>query len=161
MNIREAVEGDLDGLVALLEQLDEHVAGSNPRLWPAEGRRREALLKTLRDDAACVLVAEADGELIGYMAGRVGRWESGPPHVIGHLLWAFVCEEWRSRGAGRALVDRLLGFFESRGVEDITLRYVIGNAHAERFWAMLGFTPLICIANVRPEELRDKLGRMG
>jgi len=42
-------------------------------------------------------------------------------------------------------------------VEDVTLRYVIGNREAEEFWNGLGFQPIINTANARLMELEERL----
>lgn len=54
---------------------------------------------------------------------------------------------------GKSLVEKLLMFFDSKNVEDVTLRYVSGNKEAENFWKEAGFDPVIITANQHLKDL--------
>ena len=171
MEIRQATSDDREDLLSLWEQLDAHhrALASTPkghRLWSLGPQRAVQVTKRLDEllekDLAAIFVAEEDGELIGYIGGEVlVRPEGARPRIAGQILTAFVREDRRSRGIGTALVDAILSFFESNEVEEVTLRYVIANRLGERFWQRLGFEPVICTANTRPDELRHKLNQLG
>jgi hypothetical protein len=53
-------------------------------------------------------------------------------------------------------VAELCRFFAAEGVADISLRYVVGNEEASRFWTALGFAPRIVTvgAELRAAEAR-------
>ncbi len=141
--------------------LQDHLPHANPRLWrdgPNQASNRARVYQEcLHSDSASAFVAEERGKLIGSIAGRIETRPDGQPGVVGYILLAYVREEWRNRGVGSALVEAVLNFFETNGVEDIGLRYVVGNREAERFWHGLGFEPLLCIANAQPAEVRRRL----
>ena len=159
VSIRRARREDVPALVRLIARLDEHVQRSNPRLWRPHADRLKALESQLACDTARVFVAEVGGEAIGCVEGHVEVVAGGGPRVRGFISRAVVAEGWRRRGTGTALVAALLAFFEAEGVEDISLRYVVGNDEAERFWQGLGFEPVIVTANQRPAALRQSLRR--
>ncbi|MBO3803684.1 MAG: hypothetical protein JTT11_07450, partial [Candidatus Brockarchaeota archaeon] len=58
---------------------------------------------------------------------------------------------------GKRLVKGLCRFFRQEGVEEVTVRYAVGNEEAEGFWKGLGFKPVIIAANTRLEELARRL----
>lgn len=74
------------------------------------------------------VVAESEGALVG-VAGleRCGR------HAL--LRSVAVTEPWRSRGVGRALVERVLADAESRGIPALYLL----TTTAERYFPAFGF----------------------
>ena len=119
--------------------------------------RRALYEEGLSNDSAVVFVAEDGDKIIGVMAGKVSERPGGTPSVVGLIQVAFVREGWRRRGVCTALASRLLDFFECKGVEDIHVRYVVGNREAQSCWRGLGFEPTICTANTRPIELRPRL----
>lgn len=161
MVIRRAAPGDIKDLVAMHVLLRDYSGGCNRRVGRNQSERPEHLAKEyegyLRSDSSAVFVAEQDGQLVGYVAGRVDRHPGWAPQVVGTVLAAFVRRECRRAGVATALIRELLAFFESSGAEDITLRYVIGNRVGESFWRQLGFEPVLCFANTRPAELRQRL----
>ena len=165
MKIRAGRARDMEELVALHRLLHEYSVGLNPRLWgagPQEVSTWRALYQECLDsDSGAIFVAEEAGKLVGHVAGRVETREGATPQVVAYILTAFVREEWRNRGVGAALVRALLEFFSAKGVEDISLRYIIANREAERFWKGLGFEPLFCIANARPAEVHQHLEQKG
>jgi len=58
------------------------------------------------------------------------------------------------------LVKELCRFFNSNKVENLTVRYIIGNKEAEGFWRKLGFETIIVTSGVHLKELEFKLKAM-
>jgi hypothetical protein len=54
-------------------------------------------------------------------------------------------------------VAELCRFFADKGVEDLSLRYVVGNEEAAAFWSALGFAPRILTAGARRSEIEARL----
>ena len=52
------------------------------------------------------------------------------------------------------MVEALCRFFDSEGVEEVTLRYVVGNTVAEQFWTKLSFKPVLMTALTSIGELK-------
>jgi len=148
--IRMATRSDVEKLVALRILLQQHAEESNRLTWriTAEGKTllREKVENELVDNKRRTLVAEMNGEIIGFIQGEVQRRIDYLPRTVGSISTAYVVGKFRRKGVGQMLVKRLFEFFSSEGVEDVTLRYIIGNREAERFWKKLGFQPVITTA---------------
>ena len=141
--MRAARPQELDRLAALWTLLAEHHAPALG-LAPAPGTAfalRDHLAALLRDPDAVLLVAEADGQLVGFGCARVLR---RPPIFAetarGEIEALFVREGARRAGTGRAVAERLLAWLAERGLARAALQVASGNAPGQRFWRALGFT---------------------
>jgi GNAT superfamily N-acetyltransferase len=106
----------------------------------------------------CALVAEHDEDgVVGVIFGRIVVNNRYTPSRAGQIDQAFVRADHRRGGVGSRLVALLCRFFASEGVEDITLRYVVGNEEADAFWSALGFSPRIITAGSAREVLEQRL----
>jgi ribosomal protein S18 acetylase RimI-like enzyme len=94
----------------------------------------------LADPNKAVLVAETDGEVIGYAYAAVEGYDymalRGPAGVLQDVI---VDPEHRGRGVGRLLLDATLEFFRSRGVPRVVLSTAAQNEAAQRLFASMGF----------------------
>jgi ribosomal protein S18 acetylase RimI-like enzyme len=158
-----ARESDLDRLVELKLALQDHMEKLNPDLWrlSATGceQVRDQLAEFLSDQDSQVLVAmDNDGVIVGMTIGQIHTSENYVPPSTGSVGLLFVSESWRRRGIGTGLVRVLCQFFNSSGVEDIWVRYVVGNDEATNFWTKLGFRPRIISAGTKLDELDGKIG---
>jgi ribosomal protein S18 acetylase RimI-like enzyme len=91
---------------------------------------------------AVVLVAEAEGAVVGYVYATVeGRdWNAlRGPHAELHDLW--VEERVRGQGVGAQLAEALLERLRARGVPRVMLMTATGNEAARRLFARLGWRP--------------------
>ncbi len=91
---------------------------------------------------AVVLVAELDGEVVGYAYGRVEGvdWNalldrSGALHD----LW--VDEKARGAGVGALLAEAMMERLTALGAPRVVLHTAAKNAHAQRLFARLGWRP--------------------
>jgi GNAT superfamily N-acetyltransferase len=159
--IRKAVSSDVERLVELRLLLQQHCEESNPLIWriTEEGK---ALLKqkvedTLADSSSRLLVAEMNGQIIGFAHGQAIRRTDYLPGAVGAINTVYVVKRFRRKGVGARLVKELCRFFNSEGVDHVTLRYVLGNNEAERFWTELGFEQIITTARADLKELEFKV----
>ena len=87
-----------------------------------------------------VLVAERDGEVVGYTyAGVEGRDYMSLRGPAGVLYDIVVDPAHRGRGIGRMLLDATLKALESRGVTQVVLSTAEKNAVAQRLFEHAGF----------------------
>lgn len=163
LSVRNATSSDLEKLVELRLSLQRHAEKSNSSVWriTKEGKRllRQKLEKTLMESNNCMVVAEMSGEVVGFANGQVTHRTDYLPESVGAISTIFVTESFRRRGVGRRMVEKLCQFFIREKVEQITLRYIIGNIEAEGFWSELGFEQIITTASISPEELKERLAR--
>lgn len=156
--IRRAVGSDVERLVELRLLLQQHVEESSRSIWriTEEGRRllRQKVVDDLAGSGSLVLVAEMGGRIVGFVHGEVMHRTDYLPRSVGSISTVYVAREFRRRGVGARLIKELCVFFDSEGVEDVTLRYVIGNREAEAFWKKLGFKPVIVSSATRLRDLK-------
>jgi GNAT superfamily N-acetyltransferase len=123
MNIREATEADTQALEEFVAAyLDEHWARPYPPP-PAAPYVREGR----------IVVAEADGELVGMAKGEL---RDG----LGHVSFVYLRPEARGQGGGKKLVSDLVAHFREQGVEHVSLNVELPNDEALAYWRRLGFT---------------------
>lgn len=94
----------------------------------------------LQDPNKTVLIADDDGEVIGYAYGAVEGYDflalRGPAGVLHDVI---VAPQHRGRGIGRLLIGATLEFFKSRGVPRVVLSTAQQNEAAQRLFASMGF----------------------
>lgn len=161
LTIRSAALSDAEKIVELRLLSQEHAEKSNPLVWriTEEGKKllKQKVENDLADSNIHVLLAEADGEIIGYVQGEVTSRSDHMPRTVGQVSLLYVLEQVRRKGVGRRLMKELCEFFSSNKVEDLTVRYIIGNREAEGFWRKLGFESIITTSSTYPKELDFKL----
>jgi GNAT superfamily N-acetyltransferase len=160
--IRSAQVTDLDGLVELVLALQDHIEGSNPELWRMKPEARTnlkgQLASRLKLVDSCALVVEHRGDgIIGLIFGRVTTNNRYIPTRVGVVDQAFVRADHRRAGVGSRLVAALCRFFAAREVEDLSLRFVVGNEEAAEFWKALGFAPRIVTVGAGRQAVEGRL----
>jgi GNAT superfamily N-acetyltransferase len=160
--LRAAESVDLERLIELLLALQDHIEASNPALWRMDGEARTHLKgqisARLQADDGCALVVQHEQEgVIGVIFGRIIVNNRYTPSRAGQVDQAFVRVDHRRAGVGSRLVAGLCRFFAGRGVEDISLRYVMGNEEAASFWSALGFAPRIVTTGARRQAIEERL----
>jgi len=170
--IRPAAPADLDRLVALLLELQDHVEESNPDTWrmTAAGRaeQRQQIASRLGAERTCALVAEhPEVGVVGCLFARIIVNNRYDPPRAGFFDQLAVRADHRRAGVATRLVAAACRFFAEQGVDDLSLRCIAGNAEAAAFWAALGFTPRIITAGsprarveAKTQDLRG-LGGLG
>jgi ribosomal protein S18 acetylase RimI-like enzyme len=85
-----------------------------------------------------VLVAELDDHVVGY--GKIEHpTELGASDHVWHVTGLAVDPSAEGRGAGRALMEALIGLARERGGRRVTLRVFAPNERAQRLYRRLGF----------------------
>lgn len=147
LQVRSATPGDaraLGRLGALLVTLHHDY---DPRRFIAPGPGTEQgyggfLVSRLERKDAIVLVADIDGEVMGYVyAGLEGNdWTalSGPAGVIYDLV---VDPGRRREGVGTALLQAALTMLSEQGAPRVLLSTAQQNETAQRLFANAGFRP--------------------
>ena len=98
------------------------------RPWSRESFRQEVT----RNVAARYLVAEEDGEILGYAGAWVILDES-------HITNIAVREDARGRGIGKLLTSQLLQVLSNLGACYATLEVRVSNERAQNLYKSLGF----------------------
>lgn len=142
VKIRSAQPADLAGLVSLLSALfaiEEDFVFDEPR-------QLRGLSLLLADERGCVLVAEAQGRVIGMCTGQllVSTAEGGLSLLVEDVV---VYEQWRGRGVGRLLLEAISDWAKANQVSRLQLLADRNNIPALDFYRSLGWqtTELICL----------------
>lgn len=131
MTIRPARADDEDQLLAVDRATWSPY--SSPAPAPPEGPFFNE--RTLPDN---VVVAEADGRVVGY--GKIDHPTELPASAhVWYVSGLGVDPEFEGRGAGRALMEALIELARERGGRRMTLRVFAPNKRAQRLYERLGF----------------------
>jgi len=157
MKIRNAIENDIPGILALLKQVGKVHSDLRPDIFPAGALKYDdaALLELLQDAARPIFIAEVDSSVAGYCfcqhkvieesALSVGRQEI----YIDDLC---VDENHRRLGLARALYNHVLAYAKGLGCDMLTLHVWNGNDGAIRFYEQMGMKPRYLMMEVPVEE---------
>ena len=121
VRIRRMRTDDLDAVTAI-------EAATFARPWSRESFRQELE----RNVAARYLVAETEGQVVGYAGAWVILDES-------HITNIAVAEAFWGRGIGKALTQALLQYISNLGACYATLEVRVSNERAQRLYKSLGF----------------------
>ena len=145
VQVRTATVDDVDALIALLAGLSD--------LGPVRGRAvarrgpdgfRVLCERLIADPEHRVVVAVDETDtVIGaavFGADTAGGLVDPPSVYVSHLV---VGAEHRKRGAGRALVAAAAGYADEIGVDSVVVGVAPTGRDANRFFARLGFAPLV------------------
>jgi ribosomal protein S18 acetylase RimI-like enzyme len=108
--------------------------------------RRGQYLRWLSNPDAFVLVAYDGPRPVGYalveiVEGPEDTWVSGDR--LGELQTLSVASDWRGRGLGTVLLDRVDAELEKRGIHDLMLEVLEGNEAARRLYERRGLRPVM------------------
>jgi GNAT superfamily N-acetyltransferase len=140
--VREAGDGDVAVVATAVESLLEELGGRRP-----ERSELEAEVRALLDDpeGGSVLIAEADGEIVGVLSAS---WQRAihVPGVYATIQDLWVDEDWRSRGVGAELVEAIASQARDRGVSRLEVglprETFAAIASTESFYRRNGFEHL-------------------
>jgi ribosomal protein S18 acetylase RimI-like enzyme len=125
VNVREATAADEPTVL----EFTEAIFGEN---WDRPWRPPELTPEMF--EGKLVLVAEDDGEPIGYAFGELD------PHGYAHVNIVYVLPERRREGVTRALMAEFAARARDRGIDHVTLDVATGNEVGRAVWRRLGFT---------------------
>ena len=123
VQIRSANPADLPALQALHRQ--------------AFGGKAEAKLVALlieRGKSAVSLVAEVDGQVVGYVTTRLNRFKS-----IGQIPNLAVDPAYRNRGIASTLIQRALDYFREERMAFAKIETLAQNERGQSLYPKFGF----------------------
>ena len=129
--VRPVRRGDLDAVVAI----DTQVTGLEKRdYWRSVYRRYGESATTA---SAQFLVAESDGEVVGFIIGGVRDWEFGAP-PCGWVFAIDVLPDARLAGIGTRLLESILSGFRRAGVRKVRTMLASDNTLILSFFRSQG-----------------------
>lgn len=142
--IRPAVLGDADAIGQMWEKLvtyHRELDMALPRSAPNGARLyAQRIREKVGDSHTGIFVAEVKNKPVGFVLGLIVDLvpEMFAPEIAGFLADIYVETGFRRTGIGRALVQALSDWFQSRGVGYIELYVANSNVEGRAFWASLG-----------------------
>ena len=138
VTIRRADPGDAQALTDLARAVGSEPEGwlLTTNGWRSAANERRYLRALRRYPDAAVLVAEADGELVGRLSVARDRHPSSA-HVAD--LGLMVAKGYRRRGVGRALLEGAVAWAAEAGVTKLELHVFPWNKPAIRLYERFGF----------------------
>lgn len=145
ITIRPAAAADLPTIGRLGAQLVRLHHDFDPKRFIPATSRSEGLYASylgslLQEPNVVILVAERDGELLGYTYGSVEDYDymalRGP---AGALYDIVVDPAHRGAGVGRTLLEATLGALAAKGAPRVVLSTAEQNTTAQRLFARMGF----------------------
>ncbi len=143
--IRKATTKDLETIGLLWQEfMDFHKERDPAFTRSADGHEhfKEFLSGHLEKESSLVLVAEQDGDVVGYCLAMLAKF---PPvfenRDYGTIYDLAVTQRWRKAGIGEKMYKAAEKWFSEKGIHRIELRVVVSNEIAKAFWRKMGFKP--------------------
>jgi ribosomal protein S18 acetylase RimI-like enzyme len=143
--IRPATAHNLDELNEIIEEVDALHRKQMPHILQkphGSPRDREYMLELLADESHGIFIAEAGGELLGFV--QVAIRDTPPIPILVPRRFAavenlVVSSASRRMGIGRALMHRVERWAEEKGATEIELNVYEFNQSAFSFYRSLGY----------------------
>lgn len=134
MEYRRAKTSDHKHILPLAEAFAHEQAELHPHLTLAENAGEyitSGLAQALAAPTACVVVAEQDGQVVGY---AVGQMQEPPPVYLPEayifLSDLYAAPEFRAEGVLQALVERVRGWGLINGIARFSSVAMVGSEQA-------------------------------
>lgn len=134
VNFRSLKEEDFKSVV----QIDEAVFG---RARPEYYETKFIRALDEKERVALSLVAEVDGQVVGFVMCELYVGEYGIPATTATLDTIGIHPEYQGRGIGRQLMDEFIGHLRKVGVKKITTLTDWNDWQLIRFFSARGFVP--------------------
>lgn len=160
--VRDAQEDDLPALVAMWEEL-RGLGGRLERVMPTASE--DGVVERLRDLAddpgSRALVATADDEVVGMAVLTTTAFAPLFDQMAVHVHYLHVREGRRRLGVGKALLAAATSFADEIGAEHLMTSVLPQLRETNRFYARLGFGPVVVRRTVPVGVLRRRLAAEG
>jgi GNAT superfamily N-acetyltransferase len=161
--VREATADDMPALLAMWSELRE-MGGRIERLMPGpDAEALRARLTWIADDPSSrALVAVVDDDQV---AGMTLLTEAPYAPLFDqravHAHYLHVRDGYRRRGVGKALLAAAAAFAEEVGAEHVMTSVLPQMRETQRFYARLGFSPVVVRRSAPVSVLRRRLAPSG
>ena len=148
--IRPYREGDLSALITLIRELQAHEAALYDRMKPPEEMGLwyvDLLKKQCAEEDGTVLIAEADGVVVGYATILTNVIEDGTGDEV-RYTYAYVgdlvtAEAERGRGIARLLLEECERRAKAAGRDELRITVLALNRRARHIYRSFGFDDLL------------------
>ena len=148
MHIRPAINSraDLEAIKKLSHELDVVEQKNQPEHFTIVPRTSEILLKYIEAPNADYLLAEEDGEIVGFMLveeQEIGAHSGLIPHKFAYAYELIVSPNVRQGGYGKALLQAAKDWAKAHGMPYFKLSVLPENQQALAFYERNGMTSVL------------------
>ena len=145
VTIRKATTEDLARLEELYRELEEDAVLYQPEhfVFSPKGTRTEQVKEILNSDTQTMLVAEKDGEVIGFAHLVLIKAKKVPclkSEISLYLQDLVVTSEFRSQGIGTILMNEAKKYGKEKGADFFRTQVFPQNTDGLRFYERNGFS---------------------
>ncbi|KYD26132.1 MULTISPECIES: GNAT family N-acetyltransferase [Bacillaceae] len=139
MNVRHATVDDAEPLAHLILRVEKEAefmmfeAGERTLTPDLQRSQIEAMQN---EENSTILVAEADGKLVGYLVARGGSARRNK-HTVYIVIG--VLASYRGKGIGTMLFAELERWARTKGIHRLELTVVVNNQRAVSLYRKMGF----------------------
>lgn len=146
MNIRNASPDDDKTLARLNYTVQKLHVERMPQRYKATTPDDALVIATFQrflcDEKSRILIAEVDGEAVGYIHVKITQTEENAfvlAHTTLHIDQMSVVESHQGQGIGHALMEQAFVLARQLDIELVTLGVVAFNTNAQKFYERHGF----------------------
>lgn len=145
MNVRGAAPFDYDALCAVIKEIDDYHQRALPHFFRQNlgvARPLSWLMDILANPEMTLLVAEVEGNIVGFLWGILRAAPDTPLHMPRRWLLVDmlgVSEAYRGQGVGRALMESAEAWAKTRGINEVELTVWEFNESAQAMYTKLGY----------------------
>lgn len=156
--VRSACAEDLPALMLMWDELRE-MGSRFERVIPvsAEAGVLDRLEMVSRDPDTCALVAVVDEQVAGMAVLTATAFAPLFEQRAVHAHYLHVRDGFRRRGVGKALLTAAVAFADDVGADHVIASVLPQMRDTQRFYARLGFGPVVVRRSVSVSALRRRL----
>lgn len=147
MNIREYQEKDRPALLEMIAILQDYEAVMQPGMLPGSEMAEKMLVHTLsecKEKDGKIYLADVDDKVVGFVYFFVLKEETDlmyydPEITSVYVSDYLVLEEYRGKGIGRALMEKVEEYAKELGIKKIKLTVLAKNSLARETYKKLGY----------------------
>ncbi len=160
--VREATPDDVPALVGMWSELRD-MGRRMERVIPGPdaGAMRHRLADIDADPHSCAMVATVDGEVAGMVLLTATDYAPLFEQQAVHAHYLHVRDGFRRRGVGKALLCAAVTYADEVGAEHIITSVLPQMRDTQRFYARLGFGPVVVRRSATVSVLRRRLAPSG
>ena len=157
--VRPATQDDAEGLAELWTQLRGH-GGRGAQYTPAPTVERvlEALVSADGDSTARMLVAVSGDAVVGMALAVLAPVSPFISFQVVQVDYLQVRQGFERQGVGKALLASATAYADEVGCDHLLVNVFPGARDAHRFYARLGFQPVVTRRMAHVSVLRRRLG---
>ena len=145
INIRDAIEQDYEPLIDLFDLVDTLHRDNLPTIFQkpsGPARDQDFFQSLLIDQETALFIAEIENEITGFILAISRETPPIPVFIPARLVLVTdiaVKKEFRRRGIGRLLVNKVHKWAETRGASAVELTVYAFNQTALDFYKTIGY----------------------